>query len=327
MKQYIYSLSHPISKEIVYIGKTKNIKKRYRDHCRRPKGCYKTLLDKWKKEIIDSGLKPVISIIKECDETNVDFYEKFYINEYREQGILNMTDGGDGLQNPSEETRRKIGDKSRGRIPSMETRQKISRKGYNNSSSKKIICYDIDSNFVGEFLNSRRASESLNICYKQISKILKGKLHFINKKYTFFYEDDSDVKNKLKYRIENTIDHGRIFLRIDKFGNTLQYNNIMKASSDINCNFRNIWICLQKKRNNCGGYGWVYSDEYDGDYIRFFTKKVYSKKIYSTLLDMEFNSAVEASVYTGISAPSICNYLKGKQSPKNGDVWKFILVF
>lgn len=324
MKQYIYSLSDPISGKVVYIGKTKNIKRRYSDHCRRPKGSYRTILDKWKKEIIDSGLKPQINIIKECDETNVDFYERFYISEYRKDGILNMTDGGDGLQNPSEETRRKIGDKSRGRIPTIETRQKISKSGYNNSSSKKILCYDIDSNFIGEFINSRRASEKLNISYKQISSVLNGVSHFSQNKYTFFYADDIDIQEKLKYKIESTIKHGKRFFRIDKFGIIEIYDNLMIASKENNCNFRNIWLCLNYKRNNCGGYGWVYEDEYDGKYQKIFSKKRFSKKIYSTLLDMEFSSAVEAAKYTGINKSSICNYLKGKQNPKNGDIWKYI---
>ena len=117
---------------------------------------------------------------------------------------------------------------------------------------------------------------------------------------------------------------GKIFLRVNANGDTKEYDNIMLASSDINCNFRNIWLCLQRKRNNCGGYGWVYKEDYDGNYNVFFTKRVFSKKIYSTLLNMEFKSAVEASDYTGISKSSICNYLKGKQVPKNGDVWIYI---
>lgn len=57
-----------------------------------------------------------------------------------------MTEGGDGLQNPSEEVRRKIGLKSKGRVPSEETRKKLSLASYN--SGKKVICYDNNMNLL-----------------------------------------------------------------------------------------------------------------------------------------------------------------------------------
>ena len=64
MKNFIYSLSDPITKEIVYIGKTKNPIKRHKDHCRSDirNRCN---LDKWKNEIINQGLSPVMEILEE----------------------------------------------------------------------------------------------------------------------------------------------------------------------------------------------------------------------------------------------------------------------
>lgn len=108
MKNYIYCLSHPITEETVYIGKTKDPIKRYKDHCRKEKNFYKTNLFKWKNEIFLQGLKPVLTILDEFDE-QIDYWEKFYILLFKSWGInlLNMTEGGDGLQNPSEETRKK----------------------------------------------------------------------------------------------------------------------------------------------------------------------------------------------------------------------------
>ena len=75
------------------------------------------------------GLKAEMEILIVCDENdNVNEKEKLFIKLFKDKGIdlLNMTEGGDGLQNPSEEVRRKIGEKSKGRIPSKETRDKIS---------------------------------------------------------------------------------------------------------------------------------------------------------------------------------------------------------
>ena len=88
MTHLIYSLLHPITEKIMYIGKTKNIKKRYLDHCRYPKKV-KTRLDLWKREIISSGLVPLIKIIHECNDINVDDMER-RANEKLHIGYKNM---------------------------------------------------------------------------------------------------------------------------------------------------------------------------------------------------------------------------------------------
>ena len=55
MKNYIYILRNPNDGDVVYVGKTKNPKNRKRDHCRKCKGKYRSLLDKWKNQILESG--------------------------------------------------------------------------------------------------------------------------------------------------------------------------------------------------------------------------------------------------------------------------------
>ena len=138
----IYCLINPINNDIVYIGKSKNISKRYKDHCRKAKGKYRCKLDKWKNELISSGNLPVLEIIEQFDEyVDINFWEKYYISLYRSWGfnLLNMTEGGDGLQNPSIETRNKIGDKSRGRKFSKETLKALSEIRYNTGKKIKNI--------------------------------------------------------------------------------------------------------------------------------------------------------------------------------------------
>ncbi len=125
MKNFIYALKNPTTNEIVYIGKTKNVERRMKDHHRIEKRI-RCKLDKWKVQMGKLGLKPDMEILLECDEKDVNEKEKYFIKLYTENGcnLLNMTEGGDGLQNPSDEVRRKIGEKSRGRIVSDETRKK-----------------------------------------------------------------------------------------------------------------------------------------------------------------------------------------------------------
>lgn len=327
MKNYIYALKNPTTNEVVYIGKTKDFKKRLKDHHRIEKRI-RCRLDRWKIKMYNLGLKADMEILMVCDENDVNEQEKLFIKLFKDKGIdlLNMTEGGDGLQSPSEEVRRKIGEKSKGRIPSKETRDKISKSNYNSGNSKSIICHDINGNFIGKFINARRAGEFLNLDYRSISDTALDTAHFVHNKYTFFFDDDADIENKLKYRIQNTIKKGNRFLRIDTFGNTKEYDNLMRASSDNNLSFKNIWLCLNNKRKSCGGFAWCYKDEYDSNFEKYFIRKSKSKKVLLTLSDTKiiFESLKEASEKTGIHKSTLCNYLNGKNIPKSGE-WKYIL--
>jgi hypothetical protein len=325
---YIYALKDPITDEVVYIGKTKNFKKRLRDHHRIEKRI-RCRLDRWKIKMHHLGLKAKMEILLVCDENeNVNEQEKLFIKSFKEKGInlLNMTEGGDGLQNPSEEVRRKIGEKSKGRIPSKETREKISKSNYNSGNSKPIICYDIKGNFIGNFINARRVGEFLNLDYRAVSEAALDDSYFVGNKYTFFFVDDVDVQDKLKYRIENTIKNGQEFLRIDSIGNIKEYDNLLKAARDNNLNFRNIWLCLNNKRKRCGEFAWCYKDAYDLNFEKYFIRKNKSKKVLFTLDSNKiiFESLKEASERTGIHKTTLCNYLNGKNIPKSGE-WKYIL--
>jgi hypothetical protein len=275
MKNFIYSLSDPLTKEIVYIGKTKNPKKRFKDHCRIDLR-NRCNLDKWKNKIISQGFIPEMEIIEEVICENVNDREKFYIDFYLSSGskLLNMTEGGDGLQNPSEEVRKKIGEKSRGRKMSDYVRKKIFESTYNSGIA--ILCYNKDGKFIGEFKNARRAQEELGVGYKSISAIINKKRYFING-YTFFPKNETNIESELKKRIEKTTDINKSFFRISENGDKKLYNNILEASRENKCNFRNIWLCLNNNRKTCVGYAWVYEDSFNGNYSYFFERKTRSK--------------------------------------------------
>ena len=57
MKYYIYTLSHPITNEVKYIGKTNNISKRYSAHLNDKSKSYK---NSWIKSLLNEDLLPVI---------------------------------------------------------------------------------------------------------------------------------------------------------------------------------------------------------------------------------------------------------------------------
>jgi hypothetical protein len=89
----IYALKCPVSFEIKYIGKSKNISKRYAAHCSsNPKSGYPVSL--WIDKLRKSGLKPLIDVLSVTE--NLDEEEIRLISHYRKQGftLLNLQDGG-----------------------------------------------------------------------------------------------------------------------------------------------------------------------------------------------------------------------------------------
>lgn len=78
-------------------------------------------------------------ILKECDDKELDYWEKYYVKELNTKAPngYNLTDGGDGLKgySPSEETKRKLSESHKGKKRSEETKKKMS----DNSSKKPVI--------------------------------------------------------------------------------------------------------------------------------------------------------------------------------------------
>lgn len=127
--RYIYTLSHPITNEVRYVGKTINIKRRYKQHLYDKRGSHKS---NWVQSLRKQNLKPVITILEECD--NWQEREIYWISQFG--NLTNFLAGGgvEYKQPTSDETREKMRQKQLGKTLSKETKQKI---GY--SVSKKLL--------------------------------------------------------------------------------------------------------------------------------------------------------------------------------------------
>jgi len=98
MKTYIYTLSHPITNEVRYVGKTVNPKQRKHNHSNvsRDKGTHKR---NWINSLKLQGLRPKFEILDQV-ETDWKFWEKYWISQFKAWGfsLCNHTLGGDGLE-------------------------------------------------------------------------------------------------------------------------------------------------------------------------------------------------------------------------------------
>lgn len=105
---YIYILIDPRDNRIRYVGQTSNIKLRYQKHCKRQQ--QKNHRGNWLSLLHSLDLKPIMEVIEECSESVWADRETYWIKYYRELGcdLVNATDGGEGIPNPSVETRSKM---------------------------------------------------------------------------------------------------------------------------------------------------------------------------------------------------------------------------
>lgn len=123
---YIYGLVDPLlPRAIRYIGKSNNPRKRLTRHVYDSK-FLSTKLYSWIRGLINEGRRPLLIILEECNLHIWQDRERFWIGRFDEATLFNVSSGGNGCWLLSEETRKKVGDASRGIRRSAESNRKNS---------------------------------------------------------------------------------------------------------------------------------------------------------------------------------------------------------
>lgn len=96
---FIYTLNCPITEQPRYLGKTDFPDRRLRVHLSAA-STEQTHKGKWLRSLFKRGLKPVMEILDVVPDNEADFWEREYIQMYREakSRLTNETDGGDGFR-------------------------------------------------------------------------------------------------------------------------------------------------------------------------------------------------------------------------------------
>lgn len=121
---YIYALRDPITFEFRYIGQTNDLVRRYNRHLSpsqllKEAKYYKT---RWLLQLKELGLKPIMQVLAECPQDEVNDAEIMYIRWFKKSGhrLTNMTEGGEGTRGRSPimtpEIIEKISSAQRGRL-------------------------------------------------------------------------------------------------------------------------------------------------------------------------------------------------------------------
>ena len=115
---YIYAMVDPQTDKIRYVGKTsKGLEYRRQGHINAAKYNTDTYLLRWLRGLLNTGKKPVMQVLEEVEEEEWQDAERKWIAYGHKQGwaLTNGTEGGEGLCNPSPETRKKLADAARGK--------------------------------------------------------------------------------------------------------------------------------------------------------------------------------------------------------------------
>lgn len=123
----IYTLEHPITHEIRYVGKTvKTLRIRLWSHKSEKSNTYKC---NWVQSLIKQNLMPVIKIVETVEDSIGSATEIYWIEQFKHWGfrLTNATEGGEGSLGliRSQAWKDNIGKGNKGKIISEETRQKL----------------------------------------------------------------------------------------------------------------------------------------------------------------------------------------------------------
>jgi hypothetical protein len=200
-KQYIYTLTDPISNIIRYVGKSNNPHDRLRRHLSDTSLSESwTNKNKWLLNLKNNNLLPILNIIDESNDENIDSLEIKWISYYRNLGIVlsNMTDGGDGTD-------------WTGKKHSVESIEKMKM---NHPLRREVIQFDLDNQIINFFDSLHDSSEKTGLSRSSISRCCNNTKRYVTVSGYYFRFIDNYF-TCIKSKIEPDLNY--IISEIDKF--------------------------------------------------------------------------------------------------------------
>lgn len=247
MKIKIYTLQDPITKQIRYIGKTKNtLNKRLISHIFDKANNHKTC---WIKSLKLQNLLPIIDLLDEVEEENWEFWEIYYISLFKTWNfkLTNSTEGGAGMYkyNVTNETKKKLSISNKNRKITWDL----------NNFKRKVVLYTIEGEIIETFDSIKDCSNRIKVQKSHISSCCKGKVNILKNKYVTRYINQSfDL-----YSINNK--KSRNVLVYDLEGNLLfEYNSLIELANDLNCFYQQIYKAIKLRKGKYKSYIFKYKD-------------------------------------------------------------------
>ena len=234
-----------------YVGQATNLKVRQRD--------WNCLTQPYAGTAINAarakyGLDAFdFEILKECDDDELDYWEKYYIKELNTKAPYgyNLTDGGEGMTGytHSEETRKKISKAKKGKKQSEVTKKKRSEalKGIKSSEETKKKMSEAQKGEKNNMYGKHHTDEAK----KKMSEKQKGRK---------LSEETKDKISKKKKGIPN-IKLSKPVLQIDKNTNKViaEFPSMAEVERQLGFSQGNISNCCLGKRKTYKGFIWKYA--------------------------------------------------------------------
>ena len=132
---YIYTLSHPITNEVRYVGKTINVLRRFKQHLHDKRHSHKA---SWIRSLKSEGLKPIMTILETCTD-NWQEREIFWISQFDNLTNHSLGGGVDYVRTTTEETKEKLRQANLGKPKSDDHKAKIRQSTLNRVVSAETI--------------------------------------------------------------------------------------------------------------------------------------------------------------------------------------------
>lgn len=273
----------------VYIGLSKDVKKRWGQYGEQYKECKKfhnaIMKYGWiniKHEILKSNLA----------KEDAGIFENEMIQKYKSTNPkygYNMTSGGFGCPNHS---------------------------GY-----RRVEVYDLNGNYINKFNTIKEASDFTGVGAACISHICnKNKGHVSGKNMIFIFEGDTLELDRIGTK--NCIH----IYKLDENKNIIkEYISLKKAAQDVKCDPSSISKAITRG-SSILGYFWCKKEMYDTYKINV-DRTTYPKPVSQYTLDGKFvkqyPSIAQASIETKTNKNGIISCLKNRYKKSGGYVWKY----
>jgi hypothetical protein len=168
----IYTLAHPVTGEIRYIGKTHfGLNERLAKHLITYERNHRA---NWIRNIVNQGMKPIIELLEVIDNENWISAEIYWIEQFRNWGfrLLNATEGGEsGVI--SQQCR--IAQKQMLKTAKAKSQVKNIHKFSVEKTSKKVLQLDKQGNLIQEFNSASEAARQIKGHLSHITECCNNK--------------------------------------------------------------------------------------------------------------------------------------------------------
>lgn len=259
---FIYSLSTKEKPtDIRYIGKTNNISNRLKRHVSKYYLNENTYKSRWLQKELRNGCTPIIEVIDEVPESEWDFWEQYWISQFKSWGfnLTNTTIGGDGLTITKEIIIKRT--KTNFNKNSIKLNKEIKEFNIRLENEKwisentcpqcKALVVHKNHNRSNALKNSRRFKKENRICISCDYKNRNGSGNsFFGKTHT------SELQNFLR----NVAPKKKVIMLSMNDEVLKEFNSIREAEKETKINRRHISGCCNNHPHyhSAGGYKWKF---------------------------------------------------------------------